>query len=281
MANKEMIRAFSFACASSAFWLFSHIMNDFYMYAAAGAGRARISIIACFFQWLMYFFLSLLNFIPPFFIRYVAVGKPLYGNEAAFAALLNYASVIMVIAFPWRMLTEGVGKGIVFFLLSSVAKIAASVTILVCGYSILGIPSGDAGIDPPVDNSSRCMLRLADFITYAKKNLGGDISVEKLWRYVYSYLKNDEVISGAMRQGVPADAIVMNAVGAVAYRMIESGQFHRAPGVLAPEGEYIVSVWRMAANELVRQAYNTPDDMARGLAVLEEAIRRGGGRNSS
>jgi hypothetical protein len=224
----------------------------------------------------MYFFLSLLNLIPPFFIRYVAVGKPLYGNNAAFMAFVNYASVIMAIAFPWQVLMGSVSKGVIFFLLSRAAKIAAAVTILICGYSILGIPSDDTDIGPPVDNSSKCMLKLADFIMYAKKNLGEDISVEKLWQHVYTYLKNDEVISGAVRQGVPIDAIVMNAVGAVAYRMIESGQFHNAPGVLAPEGECMVVVWKMAANELVRQAYNTPDDMARGLAALEEAIRRAG-----
>jgi hypothetical protein len=265
-----------FAVAASLFWLLAHITNNYYLLSVSGESGVPISFFINFFNLLMFFFISFINFAPPFLIRYFFIERPLDGEMAIMASFVNYATVMIVMAFPWQLIMSGVGGSILLLLLSRTARVICAVITLIGGYKILTIPTKEEEFSPPQDNQTKCMLKLANFINYAKNNLGTEVSVEKLWQTVYSYLKNDEVISGALNRGIPVDAIVINAVGAVAYKFIESGRFHESKGVLTPEGRYIVSVWKMAAEELVRRTFNTPQDMERGLAALEDAIARAG-----
>jgi hypothetical protein len=254
-------------------------MNNFYLAASGGMERPKISIFINFFYWLMFFFLSVVNHIPPAFIRYFMPGRQIEGEWAVLGAFVNWATVILIMALPWRLFIGGTGGGAGFFLVSRLAKIMAALVIIYGGYRIISKPEENEAENfaPPIDNATKCLLRLTDFIDYVKSRLGAQTNVEMLWQMVYAYLKNDELITDAMNRGVPADSIVMNAIGAVAYKLIESGRFHKAKGVLSAEGEYIAEVWKMAAAELVNRSYNTQDDMQRGLASLDEAIGRVGG----
>jgi hypothetical protein len=254
-------------------------MNNFYLAASGGLERPKISIFINFFYWLMFFVLSMINHIPPAFIRYFMPGRQIEGEWAILGSFINGATVILIMALPWRLFVGGISGGVGFYLISRLVKIMAAFVIIYGGYGILSRPEENEAENfaPPIDNATKCMLRLTDFIDYAKRNIGSQTNVEMLWQMVYTYLKNDELITDAINKGVPPDSIVMNAIGAVAYRLIESGRFHKAKGVLSAEGEYIAEVWKMAAAELVNRSYNTRDDMQRGLASLGEAIERTGG----
>jgi hypothetical protein len=187
---------------------------------------------------------------------------------------------MLIMALPWQLMFGNIGGGTAYFLLSRVMRILFAFIILMNGYFILETPEkkvhSTQRMDMPLDNSTKCMLKLGSFINYVKNNLGSEISVEKLWQPVYAYLKNEEIINGAVNQGMSPDAIVLNAVGSMAFRLLAAGRFHHPGGSLSLEGEYVVSIWKIAADELIRNSFNTPDDMARGLAALEEAIRRAG-----
>jgi hypothetical protein len=277
MVNNELKKIFSFSAGASIFWLISHIMHFMYLVAKEGIVGARVSIMENFFYLLLFFFGSLINLVPPLFIRYYVPGRPLYGQAAAVASLVNYATVMMILSLPWQLVLGDVGNGVFYFLMSSAAKIICALILLVGGFAILVTPEKNADMNPPLDNTSKCMLRLANFISYAKNNIDAETSLDKLWQPVYSYLKSEKVISDAISKGIPVDVIVMNAVGAVAYRLIESGRFHKSRGVLSREGEQIVLIWKMAANELINRSYNSPADMERGLEALKDAIVRSGG----
>jgi hypothetical protein len=264
------------AVAASLFWLLAHITNNYYLLALNGESGVPISFFINFFYWIAFFLISFINFTPPFLIRYFFIERPLYGEMAILASFANYATVMIVMAFPWQLIMGGAGGGIFLLLLSRTAKIICAAITIMGGYKILTIPLKEEEFAPPQDNQTKCMLKLANFISHAKSNLGSEVSVERLWQTVYSYIKNDDVISGAMNRGIPVDMIVINAVGAVAYKFIESGRFHESRGVLSPEGRYIASVWKMAAEELVRRSFNSQQDMERGLAALEAAIASAG-----
>ncbi|MDR3254458.1 MAG: hypothetical protein LBT31_02680 [Synergistaceae bacterium] len=277
MAQRELLKSVFFAAGASFLWLLSDMFNNYYLLAAAGDEPVPLSLFINLFKWLAYFFLVYANFILPFLIRYFFHRGQLYAEPAILTALVNYATVMMVMAFPLELLMGGVKVGIFNYLLSRLFKIICSVVVLIGCYNILTIPDKEEyDLIPPQDNATKCMLKLADFINYAKSNLGTKVNVERLWQTVYAYLKNDALITNAVASGVPIDSIVINAVGAVAYKLIESGRFHESRGVLTPEGQYIVSVWKMAADELVRRSFNTQQDMRRGLDVLEDAILRAG-----
>jgi hypothetical protein len=277
MADRGMIRNIAILSAASLLWLFSHFMNNYYLAALQGVAAPKISVLISFFYWLAYFSLSVVSLVPSAIIRYFLPGRELEGEWAILGAFASGGTVIMIMAFPWRLFTVGIGNGVVYFLISRIARIIVSLMIIFCGYMIVTRPDAEETFSPPIDNSTKCMLKLAEFKDFANRNLGQRANAEKLWQTVYSYLKNDALITDAVKRGVPIDSIVMNAVGAVAYKLIESGMFHVSRGALSPEGKYIADVWKLAADELVSRSYNTPDDMARGLALLEGAIGRAGG----
>jgi hypothetical protein len=254
-------------------------MNNFYLAALRGVETPKIHILIGFFNWLAYFSISAACLIPSAIIRYFIPGRRLDDEWAILGAFVNGGSAVMIMALPWQLFTVGIKSGTAYYLISCLLKIIVSLAIIYCGFRIVTKPdeSGEEEIfAPPVDNATKCMLRLKDFKDAANRKLGRQSDVEKLWGTVYSYLKDDQLVTDAINKGIPIDYIVMNAVGAVAYKLIESGLFHSAKGVLLPDGIYIAEVWKLAANELVSRSYNTQGDMERGLALLQEAIARAG-----
>ena len=276
MADRKLIRKFAILAASSLIWLFSYFMNNYYLAAMQGVAVPKISIFISFFNWLAYFSLSAVCLLPPAIVRYFFPGRELEGGGAIFGAFVNGGTVIMIMALPWRLFTGGPESGVFYYLISRLARIIVSSIIIYCGYVIVTAPDAEEGLSVPADDVTKCMLKLTEFMDSAKASLGRQANAEMLWQTVFSYLKNDALISDAVKKGIPIDSIVMNAVGAVAYKLIESGMFHAAKGVLSRDGKYIADVWKMAARELVNRSYNTADDMARGVAALNEAIERAG-----
>jgi hypothetical protein len=279
MTDRGMMRNIAILAGASLLLLFSHFMNDSYLAAMKGVAVPKISILISFFYWLAYFSLSLVCLLPPAIIRYFLPGRELEGGWAVSGAFVNGGTIIMIMALPWQLFTGKIESGILYFLISRLVRIIVSLMIIYCGYSIVTKPDAEDEFAPPIDNATKCMLKFGEFKDFTKRRLGmqANAKTDRLWQMVYSYLKNDELITDAVKRGMPIDSIVMNAVGAVAYKLIESGMFHVARGALSPDGKYIADVWKLAADELVNRSYNTPDDMARGLALLEEAIGRAGG----
>jgi hypothetical protein len=279
MAGRGLIRYCVVLASSSLLWLFAYFMNVFYEAARLGLAVPSVSILISFFNWLAYFSLSAAALIPSAIVRYFIPGRELEAEWAVLGAFVNGGTVIMVMAVPWRLVSEGVGSGFAYYLISCLLKIIVAGAVIICGYWVVTQPDGGderEGFAPPLDNAAKCMLRLKDFIDLAKARLSPQTDAEKLWQTVFAYLKNDELITDAVNRGMPIDSIVMNAVGAVAYKLIESGFFHISRGVLSPEGQYIAEVWKLAASELISRSYNTREDMDRGLAALEGAIARAG-----
>jgi hypothetical protein len=279
MAGRGLIRYCAVLASSSLLWLFAYFMNNFYEAARLDVAVPRISILISFFNWLAYFSLSAAALIPSVIMRYFVPGREMEAEWAVLGAFVNGGTVIMAMALPWRLVTDGIGSGLAYYLISCLLKIIVAGMIILCGYWIVTQPdSGDAreGFAPPLDNAAKCMLCLKDFIDLAKTRLSPQTDAEKLWQTVFSYIKNDALITDAVNKGMPIDSIVMNAVGAVAYKLIESGLFHSSKGVLSPEGHYIALVWKLAADELINRSYNTREDMERGLAALTETIARTG-----
>ena len=194
-------------------------------------------------------------------------------------AFVNGGTVIFAMAIPWRLATYGTGSGFAYYLISCLLKIIVAGMVILCGYWVVTQPDRDderEGFAPPLDNAAKCLLCLKDFIDLAKAGISPQADAEKLWQTVFAYLKNDELITDAVNKGMPIDSIVLNAVGAVAYKLIASGLFHASRGVLSPEGQYIAQAWKLAASELISRSYNSREDMERGLAALEEAVARAG-----
>jgi hypothetical protein len=280
LVDERAVKIFFFSVGASLCGLLSDILNNSYLVASGNEGGMKFSVMATIFQWIFAFFISTINLLPPFFIRFLLVGKKLETEWSIAAAAINYAAIMLIMALPWQFMFGNVGGGAAYFLLSRVMKMLFASIILISGYFILETPErkwrSAPQMEMPLDNSTRCLLKLGSFINYVKTNLGSEISVENLWQPVYTYLKNEEVINGAVNQGMTPDAIVLNAVGSMAFRLLAAGVFHHPGGPLSLEGEYVVSIWKIAADELIRNSFNTPADMARGLAALEEAIRRAG-----
>jgi hypothetical protein len=254
-------------------------MNNFYQAALLGVTTPRIHVLIGFFNWLAYFFVSVASLIPSVIVRYFLPGRHLDDEWAIMGAFVNGGTILMIASFPWQLVTVGFRSGTGYYLISCLLKIISALIVIYCGYGIITKPDdvvADQNFAPPVDNATKCMLRLRDFKDEAGRRLGRQTDAEKLWGTVYAYLKDDKLVTDAISKGIPIDAIVMNAVGAVAYKLIESGLFHSAKGVLSPDGVYIAEVWKLAADELVSRSFNTRDDMERGMALLRDAIERAG-----
>jgi hypothetical protein len=159
--------------------------------------------------------------------------------------------------------------------------------ILSAGFGILTVqdPPAYSGDIIPADNQTQCMMKLGTFIGYANENIRenrGETDV--IWHWVYEYLKDRDTIERAAQRGARLDEIVLNAVGAIAYRLLSSGKFSNG-GAPSPEEKYLLAVWKLAAGELVRLSFNTADEMDRGFAALSDLISRrrgiaGGAQNS-
>jgi hypothetical protein len=222
------------------------------------------------FNWMAYFFVALLCLVLPVIVRFFVFCEPLRKEWAFWASLINYPTIMMLQSLPYRLAIGGVSGGTPYFVASCIAGMVAAAFSMASGYVMLRVPDdGEVNVAAPIDDSTICVSELGDFINLVKKSSRRNYSLENLWQPVYSYLKNTGTIKKAISEkGATHDEIVLNAVGSMVFRLLSSERYNASPGELNPEGEYLKEIWKMAAHELVRRNYNTPDDMARGLAAL-------------
>jgi hypothetical protein len=255
---------------SSLFFLLSFVMSHYYERAGAPRQPVTQTVLTLLFQWMGYFFLTLLYLIVPAIVRYLVYARPLNRKHAFWASLVNYPAIEMILAAPYQLVTGRVTGSILLFAASCASNMAAAAFSIAAGRVMLMIPDNE-DIDAAVslDDYTRCVSELGNFISLAKASSRERFPIENLWRAVFEYLKRSATIKKAIREkGAHHDEIVLNAVGSMAFRLLSSGEYNVSPGVFDREGEYLKEIWKLAAHELVRRKYNTPDDLARGLAAL-------------
>ncbi|MDR3331283.1 MAG: hypothetical protein LBT08_01530 [Synergistaceae bacterium] len=261
---------------SSIISLLSLILYNFYRAEAGIPAPSSNAPLSLLFQWIGYFTVAMLNLIPPSIIRFLAPGRSLSAEWAYGVSLFNFATFTLVASTPYQLITGEIAGGAAYFALSGIIKMIAQVFTIASGYVILIIPdNNDAAetISIPQDDYTICVTELGNFLNLLKLNSRVYFPVEKLWQQVYNYLKNERVLKNAIAgKGVRHDEMVLNAIGSVAFRLLERSKYCSSPGVLNPEGEYVREIWKLAAHELVRRGYNTPEDMARGLSALHMVI---------
>jgi hypothetical protein len=267
---------------SSFFSLLAFVLNHYYEGTAGTRQPAVQTMMTLLFQWMSCFALALACLVTPIVIRYLVYARPLAGRRAFLVSFANYPAIAMILAVPYQLVTGQVTSAALFFAASRAADmIAAAFNIAACRVMLL-VPD-DADVDAAVSlvDYTMCVSELGNFINLAKASLSNRFPAENLWKSVFEYLKRGQTIKKAIRErGARHDEIVLNAVGSVAFKLLSSGEYNASSGVLNKEGEYLREIWKLAASELVRRRYNTPDDMARGLAALysltAQPPRRGG-----
>ncbi|MDR1482612.1 MAG: hypothetical protein LBI74_08305 [Synergistaceae bacterium] len=268
--KRRLKRLLLLSVVSSFFSLLAFVLNRYYEWSVGIRQPAVQTVLTLLFQWMGYFVLALLYLVIPIVIRYVVYARPLSGRQALLASFVNYATIDMILAMPYQLLTGQVTSAISLFVASCAASITAAAFNIAACHVMLMIPDdGDIDAIVSLDDYTICVSELGNFINLTKAGSRKTFPVENLWRPVLEYLKRGRTIKNAIREkGAHHDEIVLNAVGSMAFRLLSSGEYNVSPGVLSKEGEYLREIWKLAANELVRRRYNTPDDMARGLTAL-------------
>jgi hypothetical protein len=228
-------------------------------------------------EWGTCLFIAGLNLIPPLILRFVIMGAPFRGVYALLASFINYASAMLVMAFYGAFLhMTTASSGIYLIYIYSFLNILFAALILWAGGEILTVrdtpdPSGEI---IPADRQTQCMMKLGTFIGYANENIHEDRGeTDVIWHWVYEYLKDKDTIDRAAGRGMQLDEIVLNAVGAIANRLLTNGSL-AGDGAPSPEEKYLLAVWKLAAAELVRLSFNTAEEMDRGFSALSDLISR-------
>ncbi|MDR3353930.1 MAG: hypothetical protein LBO21_02685 [Synergistaceae bacterium] len=261
---------------SSLLFLLSFAMNQYYERNVTARQSMNQTVMTLLFQWMGYFFITQVCLVIPVIVRYLIYARPLTGKHALLASLVNYPTIEIILAMPYQLVIGRVTHDVPIFVALCAARMAAAVFCIAACRIMLVIPDNeDVDAAVSLDDYTRCVSELGKFINLVKASLRDRFPAENLWRAVLAYLKNGATIKKAIREkGVHHDEIVLNAVGSIAFRLLSSGGYNVSAGVLSKEGEYLKEIWRLAAHELVRRRYNTPDDMARGLAALHSLTAR-------
>jgi hypothetical protein len=240
-------------------------------------GAAGVTFAAAMLLLLMDFILCLLNLLPAIITRAIVAQTPLKPPMSVIAALVHYATFFLAIRIPYGIITGGFSLKPPMSAMSLAAYVAWAITSYVPAYIIVTMPPIFRGsmeeILLPLDDSEKCLTALGDFMTALAAQLDERRHVEQLWSPVYSYLKDRLKVQNLVaNKGLKHDEIALNAVGSIAFKLLASGDLHSDFGTLSPDGEYVRKIWWFTANELVRRSYYRPEDVVRGLEVLDSAI---------
>jgi hypothetical protein len=270
---------------SSLFALLGYVLYHLYLKSVGEQFRAtNISRIMLFVQLLVYMCVSVINLLPAMIIRFLVVREPLSGGDARLASVVHYATISLVAVTPYQILTGEISLGSVYVIFMLLARLFWALLSYVAAYVIIVIPQTHT--DPvnehivPLDDSMLCLGALGEFMSILRGRLGAGYPMESLWRPVYAYLKNEELMKKLITtKGLAHDQIVLNAVGSMAFRLLSSGELHSSRGVLTPEGEYVREVWMNAGSELVNRMYSSPEEMKRGTEMMDAAVAASGDRD--
>ncbi|GHV56073.1 hypothetical protein FACS1894216_19610 [Synergistales bacterium] len=276
MRNGKCAKILTLCVVASIIGAASYIMKS---YADPLYPRAILRILL---EWGTCLFIAGLNLIPPLILRFVLIGAPLRGASAVLASLINYASAMLVMVSynTFVLLTGGAAPADSYFLILiciyTFLDIFFAILILWAGGEILTVQDVSGASDGiiPADKQTQCMMKLGTFIGYANENIREDRGeTDVIWHWVYEYLKDKDTIERALGRGMQLDEIVLNAVGAIANRLLTNGRFS-GDGSPSPEEKYLLAVWKLAAAELVRLSFNTAEEMDRGFSALTDLVSR-------
>ncbi len=281
MDGKQLAkRVLIFSCEAALLLLLADVLFDRHRIAAGLIRHSPNTVFSIFFLAVGYTAAAVGNLLIPFLIRFLYPGKPLEGATAVLVSLINYATIMLLMALPYRLPLGNLGGGEVYYTLSCLAKMGGAVMILLAANVVLRMPEAGepTAIDVPLTDAEKCLSALGDFIEVVKAQLGRHEVQDRLWGPVYSYLNNEMTVRNiVLTKHIAPDELMLNAVGSLSYRLLAGGSYHASLGVLNPQGEYLWGVWYLAANELVRRGYGSAQDMQRGVEALTAAVLSAGG----
>jgi hypothetical protein len=243
----------------------------------ANGGSSKITFAAVVFLLLIEFILCLLNLFPAVITRSAAARAPLEPPASVIAAFVHYATFFLIARLPYNIITGSFRFAPLITAMSLAAYAGWAVTSYMAAYAIITMPPIFSGSEDelslPLDDSEKCLTALGEFMTMLSSRLAERRRVERLWSPVYSYLTDRLKIQKlVINKGLRHDEIALNAVGSIAFKLLASGELHSDFGTLSPDGEYVRKIWWFTANELVRRSYYEPEDVSKGLEVLDSAI---------
>lgn len=276
-SKRQMIKALIFIAVASFISIPVYVFGQRYAASAYGSDAVPFSILKLFSDWSLHLLVGGVALVIPFLIRYIALEGPAGGLKSLGLALLNFPTVMLLRAIPYQLLFADFPGNAAPFTAAKLGMIAIYGLWIAAGFAVLVTPNPpieeEDDFEIPESDSTKCMVLLADFIEMLKKNLGAEYSATYLWKPVYAHLQNQKGIADAIGNRKLAHyEIVLNAVGSMSFKLLAGGQFHISKGVLSTEGEYLREIWLQAAHELLRNNYNTSEDLGRGMMMLDEAI---------
>ncbi|MDR1580217.1 MAG: hypothetical protein LBS35_07655 [Synergistaceae bacterium] len=277
MRNNDSIkRALFFSFIAALCWAIADATKSMGESMADG-GSSKVTFAAIIFWLSIDFILCLLNLLPATITWSMTAREPLEPPASVIAALVHYATFLLVIRLPYGIITGSFRFTPLIMAMCIAAYIGWAITSYVAAYIIITMPpisrSSMEEILLPLDDSEKCLTALGEFMTTLAGQLGERRRVEQLWSPVYSYLKDKlKVQKLIVNKGLKHDEIALNAVGSIAFKLLASGKLHSDFGTLSPDGEYVRKIWWLTANELVRRSYYRPEDVSKGLEALDSAI---------